>query len=83
MLEKLQRDPQVFSRYYDVVVDAIESLQPLQRMVIESLYWERLSERKIAQRADISRSSVRWHKKQALKCLEEALKEALDDKDRD
>lgn len=73
--------PEIFGRHYDAVVDALEALLPVQRTILEGLFWERLSHRKLAKRLGVDESTVRWHKKQAFLLLEEALKGVLDRED--
>ncbi len=54
---------------------AVESLEPIDRQVIELLFFRGCTQREVAERLGLSQSSVNRHKKRALNTLRELLED--------
>ena len=52
---------------------AVESLEPIDRQIIEPLFFRGCTQREVAERLGISQSSINRHKKRALSTLRELL----------
>ena len=57
----------------DRIATAVDDLPPLERAVIEGLYWERASQKTVAERLGVSRPTVQRRAASALLLLQECL----------